>query len=77
MQMKERIEKTMQKRKGEVILFALAAVVITGIMGAKQIVTTSSTVGDRELPIYCVETEEKKIALTFDAAWADMRWMEQ
>ena len=24
---------------------------------------------DRLLPIYCVKTEEKKIALTFDAAW--------
>ena len=77
MQIRERIEKPFQKRKGEIILFALAVVVITAFMGAKQIVTTSSTVGDRELPIYCVETEEKKIALTFDAAWADIRWMEQ
>ncbi|SEF71444.1 polysaccharide deacetylase family sporulation protein PdaB/delta-lactam-biosynthetic de-N-acetylase,TIGR02884 [Caloramator fervidus] len=25
----------------------------------------------RELPIYCVETNEKKVALTFDAAWGD------
>ena len=24
----------------------------------------------RKLPIYCVETEEKKIAVTFDAAWS-------
>lgn len=32
-------------------------------------VLTSSTVGDRELPIYCVDTKEKKIALSFDAAW--------
>ena len=29
----------------------------------------SATVGDRELPIYCVDTKEKKIALSFDAAW--------
>lgn len=71
MHIRECIEKNFQKRKGEVLLFALAAVVITGMMGAKQIVTTSSTVGDRELPIYCVETEEKKIALTFDAAWGN------
>lgn len=32
-------------------------------------VLTSSTVGERELPIYCVDTKEKKIALSFDAAW--------
>lgn len=30
---------------------------------------TSATVGDRELPIYCVDTAEKKVALSFDAAW--------
>lgn len=27
--------------------------------------------GDRELPIYCVETDEKKISLSLDAAWGD------
>ncbi|MGF0031410.1 polysaccharide deacetylase family protein [Bariatricus sp. SGI.154] len=32
-------------------------------------VTISSNVNGRELPIYSVETEEKKVALTFDAAW--------
>lgn len=26
---------------------------------------------DRRLPIYCVETEEKKIAISFDAAWGN------
>ena len=29
----------------------------------------SSTYRDRELPIYCVETNEKKISISFDAAW--------
>jgi len=29
----------------------------------------NSTAGDRELPIYSVDTEEKKIAISFDAAW--------
>ena len=31
----------------------------------------SSNYNGRELPVYCVETEEKKIALTFDAAWGN------
>lgn len=26
---------------------------------------------DRQLPIYCVDTEEKKVAISFDAAWGD------
>lgn len=34
-------------------------------------ITVSNTVNGRELPIYCVETDEKKIALTFDAAWGN------
>ena len=28
-------------------------------------------VGNREIPIYCVEREDKKIALTFNCAWND------
>lgn len=34
-------------------------------------VMVSTTVGSRELPIYCVQTDQKKIALTFDAAWGN------
>lgn len=35
----------------------------------KEAVAVSSTYGDRELPIYSVGTEEKKISISFDAAW--------
>lgn len=35
------------------------------------LVTVSSNVNGRELPIYSVETDEKKVALTFDAAWGN------
>lgn len=31
----------------------------------------SSRAGNRELPIYCVDTEKKQVALTFDAAWGN------
>ena len=30
---------------------------------ASRVVAVSSTVGNRELPIYCVDTEEKKVVL--------------
>ena len=33
--------------------------------------TMDYNVNGRELPIYCVDTEEKKIALSFDAAWGN------
>ena len=49
---------------------------LAGLLGVRYreegtILPTSSSVGGRELPIYCVQTEEPKIALTFDAAWGN------
>lgn len=60
---------------------AVAVLVLTGLLGVRYreegtILPTSSSVGGRELPIYCVQTEEPKIALTFDAAWVEGRLME-
>ncbi|MDD3402950.1 MAG: polysaccharide deacetylase family protein [Hespellia sp.] len=34
-------------------------------------ISVSNSVNGRELPIYCVETKEKKVALSFDAAWGN------
>ena len=36
-----------------------------------EAVSVSSTINGRELPIYCVETQDKKVALSFDAAWGN------
>lgn len=38
---------------------------------APQVISTSSNVSGRNLPIYCVETNEPKVALSFDAAWGN------
>lgn len=38
---------------------------------ANRVVATSSTVGSRELPIYCVQTDKPQIAISFDAAWGN------
>ena len=35
----------------------------------EEVVEVNSTYGNRELPIYSVGIEEKKIAISFDAAW--------
>ncbi len=53
--------------------FALAAfALLRGVLvTAGGNVTVSNSVDGRELPIYCVETQEKKIALSFDAAWGN------
>ena len=39
-------------------------------MGVSKTVSVSNTVNSKELLIYFVETDEKKVALSFDAAWA-------
>jgi polysaccharide deacetylase family sporulation protein PdaB len=48
------------------IVFLLAFSSISTIMG----MTIKSDNPIRRLPIYCVETDEKKVSITFDAAWS-------
>ncbi len=55
---------------GALVLAALA-MIRGGYTVISENVTVSSSVSGRELPIYCVETDEKKIALSFDAAWGN------
>lgn len=33
--------------------------------------SSSSLISEKKLPIYCVKTDKKQIALTFDGAWGD------
>lgn len=54
-------------------VYALAAfAVLRGVLvTVKANVSVSNSVNGRELPIYCVETNEPRIALSFDAAWGN------
>lgn len=45
--------------------------VVGAIYGTTRVVNVSNTVNGKELPIYSVETKEKKVALSFDAAWGN------
>lgn len=53
------------------LLIVLAGVMASAAALVPEAVGASSTVGDRELPIYCVETQQPYIALSFDAAWGN------
>jgi polysaccharide deacetylase family sporulation protein PdaB len=66
---KSRTKKLMAAGAFLLMLTAVLAVVYSRRQGAA--VLTSSTVGERELPIYCVQTDKPQIALTFDAAWGN------
>ena len=53
------------------IIMAIAIALIGFYKYIGGYVTVSSNVNGRELPIYCVQTDEKKVALSFDAAWGN------
>ncbi len=50
----------------------MAIMITVSFVGALTLTQASVTVSstNRKLPIYCVATNEKKIAITFDAAWS-------
>jgi polysaccharide deacetylase family sporulation protein PdaB len=58
-----------------ILLFPLTAIGIFAIVCLVQaktgFISVSNTVNGRDLPIYCVDTTEKKVALSFDAAWGN------
>ena len=68
-------EKNISKK---MVTMAASLIMLAGLLGVKYkssslAINTSAAAGGRELPIYCVQTDEPKIALTFDAAWGNSR----
>lgn len=57
-----------------IVVLALMIALTGSYKYVESYVTVSSNVNGRELPIYSVETDEKKVALSFDAAWAAYRF---
>ena len=53
------------------IVLAIAIALVGSYKYIGGYVTVSNNVNGRELPIYCVQTDEKKVALSFDAAWGN------
>ena len=51
------------------LALALFVCLLLAVYLGDEAVLVSSRYGDKELPIYSVETDEKKIAISFDAAW--------
>lgn len=67
------MEEDRKKRwtKYVVVTLTLAIALAGSFKYVSGLVSVSSNVNGRELPIYCVDTEEKKVALSFDAAWGN------
>ena len=64
-------QNAMLSMKYGVLVLAAFAVLKGAFNVTGASVTVSNSGSGRQLPIYCVDTQEKKIALTFDAAWGD------
>lgn len=70
---------TMNKKDSVITLFVKVGIVVLSILmitgfGIKVLpgaITVSSTGSKRDLPIYCVNTDKKQVALSFDAAWGN------
>ena len=78
--MKEKVKKCwkiMKSSRRETLVaiqsLALFICLLLAVHLGDTAIAVSSTYGDRELPIYCVDTEEKKISISFDAAWGAYR----
>lgn len=54
-----------------IVVLSIIMIVGFGMRIIPNAVTVSTTGTKRDLPIYCVDTEEAKVALTFDAAWGN------
>ena len=54
-----------------IVVLSIIAIIGFGIKILPNTVTVSSAGSKRDLPIYCVSTDENKVALSFDAAWGD------
>ena len=49
------------------LCIALVAVIAVAVIGS----AVTFAQNDRKLPIYCVETDKKQVAISFDAAWGN------
>lgn len=58
-------------RKRGIFVTALALALFGSVQYIRETVSVSSNVNGKELPIYCVQTDEKKVAISFDAAWGN------
>ena len=74
--MKSKIKHIFKSVKGSALelstwvqALALFVCVLLAVHLGDAAVAVNSTYGDKELPIYSVDTEEKKISISFDAAW--------
>ena len=69
MNLEEEQDKIIKFIKAGLIIMSAVLLLAIGQRVLPEVVTVSASA--KKLPIYCVDTEEKKVALSFDAAWGN------
>ena len=59
----------LRRRTLTVLACALLAAAMFALVNAPAVAEASAT--DRQLPIYCVQRDQKMLAISFDAAWGN------
>ena len=53
------------------VVVAIVLLVFFYLERNQDVVGVSSSASGKELPIYCVQTDEPKISISFDGAWGN------
>ena len=69
MNLEEEQDKIIKFIKAGLVIMSAVLLLAIGQRVLPEVVTASASA--KKLPIYCVDTEEKKVALSFDAAWGN------
>ena len=60
-------------RRRHLILFAGALLAFAVFWVVNAPASVAASVATRQLPIYCVDRDDNVVAISFDAAWGDVR----
>lgn len=64
-----------RRKRIAAVLCLLAALAIIGLVNHPAIVGAAAAA--RQLPIYCVQRDQKMVATSFDAAWVMEDWRQR
>jgi peptidoglycan-N-acetylglucosamine deacetylase len=57
--------------KTGIVVLTFLVLIFLGIKYIPEALSVTNSANNKKLPIYCVDQDEKKVALTFDAAWGN------
>ncbi|BCJ93510.1 hypothetical protein acsn021_10790 [Anaerocolumna cellulosilytica] len=59
--------------KTGIVVLTFLSLLVLGINYIPKAMSVTNSANNKKLPIYCVDVDENKVALSFDAAWGNGR----